>query len=108
MNRPLGLRAGAVGVGEAHLMPVDHGPLEHVEVRRRLRSVGAPRRRVEDDRGRCRLRGRAERFRERRDQLAEGGLGVGSERGGRAGEQEQSPGLVGGEPAEVGAGAADQ
>ena len=81
-----------------------------VEVRRRGARVvaPAPRRVVDDHRGGRGLGLRPERLGQRAHQLAQRGLELGRGRRRRAGHEEQGAGLGRVQPAEVGAGAADE
>ena len=105
----LGLAARAVGVAEAHLDAVDHGAAA-ASSRCGGRGDGraAPAGRVEHDGRRRRLGVGAERLGQRLDELAQRRLGLRRRRRRRPGDHEQRAGLGGGEPAEVGAGAAEQ
>ena len=105
--RSVSLRV-AVGVAEAHLDAVDDGPLQLVEVRRARPGRPAPGGGVEHDGRRRRLGVGAERLRQRLDELAQRRLGLGRRRRRRPGDHEQRPRLGRRQPAEVGAGAADQ
>ena len=103
-------RALAPDVGEHHLVALDDGVLEVVEMRWRGAWVPAlaPRRVVDDHRGRRRLRLRAERLGQRPHELPERGFELGRGRRRRPGHEEQRVGLGGVEPAEIGAGATDE
>ena len=71
-------------------------------------AVPPQRGRVEHD-GRRRLLGLGpERLGQRLHELAQGGLRLGRDRRRRAGDEEEGAGFGGGEPAEIGAGAADE
>lgn len=110
MHHPFGDVALTVRVADAQLRCLDHRGLQIVE--RRGSGTGddgaAPPVRVADDGGGSRLRVDAERFRQRVHELAQGRLHIRCGRGGRAGHQKQRPSLRRGEPAEIGARAAQQ
>ncbi len=108
MDDALALAAGPIGVAESYLHALHDRPLQRVEVGRPGPGAAAPAGRIEDDRRGGGLGVGPERLRERLHELAQRGLGVG--RGGRrrAGDEEEGAGLGGGEPAEVGAGAAQE
>ncbi len=108
MHDPGRLGAGAVGVAEAHLAGRHDGVTELVEELRWAHRLGAPRRRVEDHRRGGELGVGAERLGECLDELAQRRLGFGRGGGCRTGDHEQRSCLVLGEPAEIGAGPAEE
>ena len=99
---------GPVGVAETHLHARDDGSPQVVEEMRSRHRLRAPARRVEDGRAGRQLGVSPERLGERLDEFAERRLGLRRRGRGRSGDHEQRRRLGLGEPAEVGAGAADE
>jgi hypothetical protein len=108
VDQALGPLAGAAGVRLPHLPPPDHRRLQPVYQLRAVPVPLAPARRIDHGGPGGGLRVGPEGLRQCPDQLAERGLGLAGDGRGRPDQQEQRLGLGCRQPAEVGAGAADQ
>ena len=96
------------GVGQPHLPPADHGGLQQVDHLGPAAVALAPPGRVDHRGAGGGLGVGPERLRQRPHELAQRGLGLARDGRGRADQQEQRLRLGRGQPAEVGAGAADE